>query len=100
MKIGYDAKRAFCNKTGLGNYSRFVLENIFKISSPELKIVAFTPKVEMGFFETFPFEKIIMPKKSIFSSLWRMYFIKNDIKKQKISLFHAYFWWCQRKDHL
>ncbi len=89
MKIGYDAKRAFCNKTGLGNYSRFVLENIFKISSPELKIVAFTPKVEMGFFETFPFEKIIMPKKSIFSSLWRMYFIKNDIKKQKISLFHG-----------
>ena len=28
MKIGYDAKRMFLNYSGLGNYSRNVLENI------------------------------------------------------------------------
>lgn len=89
MKIGFDAKRAFCNKTGLGNYSRFVLENILKISTPELNIVAFTPKIKKGFFDNFPTKKIVMPKKSIFSALWRIYFIKNEIKKQKISLFHG-----------
>ncbi|MEG0456363.1 MAG: glycosyltransferase family 1 protein, partial [Bacteroides sp.] len=26
MKIGFDAKRAVQNRTGLGNYSRFVIE--------------------------------------------------------------------------
>ena len=26
MRIGFDAKRAFNNTTGLGNYSRFVLD--------------------------------------------------------------------------
>lgn len=89
MKIGFDSKRAFCNKTGLGNYSRFLLENILKISAPELNIVAFTPKIKKGFFDNFPTEKIVMPKKSIFSAFWRIYFIKNEIKKQKISLFHG-----------
>ena len=26
MRIGFDAKRAAQNRTGLGNYSRFILE--------------------------------------------------------------------------
>ena len=26
MKIGFDAKRAVCNNTGLGNYSRLVID--------------------------------------------------------------------------
>jgi glycosyltransferase involved in cell wall biosynthesis len=89
MKIGYDAKRAFCNKTGLGNYSRFVIENILKISSEKLEIIAFTPKIKKGFFETFPFDKIVMPKKSIFLGLWRIYFIKKDIENQKLDIFHG-----------
>ena len=29
MVIGYDAKRAFCNRTGLGNYSRGVIAGVF-----------------------------------------------------------------------
>lgn len=89
MKIGYDAKRAFCNKTGLGNYSRFVIENILKISSEKLEIIAFTPKIKKGFFENFPFDKIVMPKKSFFLGLWRMYFIKKDIENQKLDIFHG-----------
>ena len=28
MKIGFDAKRAFNNFSGLGNYSRYVISNI------------------------------------------------------------------------
>lgn len=89
MKIGYDAKRAFCNKTGLGNYSRFVIENILNISSEKLEIVAFTPKIKKGFFENFPFDKIVMPKRSFFLGLWRMYFIKKDIENQKLDIFHG-----------
>ena len=89
MKIGYDAKRAFCNKTGLGNYSRFVIENMLKFSSAELKIIAFTPKVKKGFFENFPFDKIVMPEKSFFLGLWRMYGIKKAIENQKLDVFHG-----------
>ena len=28
MKIAFDAKRAFYNGTGLGNYSRFIINNL------------------------------------------------------------------------
>ena len=31
MKIGYDAKRAFENQTGLGNYSRDLINNGWKL---------------------------------------------------------------------
>ncbi len=30
MKIGFDAKRAFNNKSGLGNYSRNLMKGIIK----------------------------------------------------------------------
>ncbi|MFN7294962.1 MAG: glycosyltransferase family 1 protein, partial [Bacteroidota bacterium] len=32
MRIGYDAKRAFNNKSGLGNYSRNLIKSIVKLS--------------------------------------------------------------------
>ena len=39
MKIGYDAKRAVNNNTGLGNYSRLVIDTIastlFSAISPD-----------------------------------------------------------------
>ena len=34
MKIGYDAKRAFENQTGLGNYSRDLI-NTYSLSNPK-----------------------------------------------------------------
>ena len=44
MKIGFDAKRAFLNSTGLGNYSRDtirILSNYFKNNEYHL----YTPKI-------------------------------------------------------
>ena len=43
MKIGFDAKRFFNNKTGLGNYSRTLLKNIFKVQ-PENNYILYSPK--------------------------------------------------------
>ncbi len=43
MTIGFDAKRAFYNKTGLGSYSRTVL-NVLKQFYPENNYVLFAPK--------------------------------------------------------
>jgi glycosyltransferase involved in cell wall biosynthesis len=89
MKIGYDAKRAFCNNTGLGNYSRFILENILTLKDEKIDVVAFTPKTKKGYFDTFPKEKIVRPQKKFLSSIWRLHFIKKDIKAKALDIFHG-----------
>ena len=38
MKIGFDAKRAYQNFTGLGNYSRDLIENLIQ-DAPENQYV-------------------------------------------------------------
>ena len=43
MKIGFDAKRAYQNYTGLGNYSRDLLKQIF-INYPDNSYRLYTPK--------------------------------------------------------
>ena len=43
MQIGFDAKRAFNNATGLGNYSRRVVENLLHYF-PDEDYYLFTPK--------------------------------------------------------
>ena len=42
MKIGFDAKRAAQNKTGLGNYSRFVLQ-VLADAAPKNEYVLYIP---------------------------------------------------------
>ena len=42
MKIGFDAKRAAQNRTGLGNYSRFVLQ-ILSDFAPQNDYVLYIP---------------------------------------------------------
>jgi glycosyltransferase involved in cell wall biosynthesis len=95
MKIGFDAKRAFLNNTGLGNYSRDairVLSHFF----PENKYFLFTPKVPQthtvslfnGHANTF----IRTPKSLIsrvFTSYWRSKSVVKDLVADKIDLFHG-----------
>ncbi len=42
MNIGFDAKRAFHNFRGLGNYSRNLIQGLIKYN-PEHQYVGFTP---------------------------------------------------------
>lgn len=44
MKIGYDAKRAFRNNSGLGNYSRMVIAG--QLSEPTNRCLLYTPSVK------------------------------------------------------
>jgi glycosyltransferase involved in cell wall biosynthesis len=46
VRIGYDAKRLFNNFTGLGNYSRFVVDGIAE-RFPENEYRLYTPKVQL-----------------------------------------------------
>ena len=43
MRIGFDAKRAAQNKTGLGNYSRFVIEGLSRFY-PDNQYLLYIPK--------------------------------------------------------
>ena len=94
MKIGYDAKRAFHNFTGLGNYSRTLIETL-TTHFPENEYHLFTPKLNdiprVTKVTTPPSVSVHLP--SGFSkkipALWRSYSIKNDIKKSGIQIFHG-----------
>ncbi len=91
MRIGFDSKRLFNNFTGLGNYSRTLLRNLGKyftdheyyLYSPNLSR---TPETAF-FLEKQPF----YPKtsNSLFKSYWRSYSIVNQLKKDKIDLYHG-----------
>jgi len=81
MKVGFDAKRAFHNDTGLGNYSRFVIEGLLKYF-PENEYFAYSPKLsnrEIGI-------KGIMPKNKF---IWRSWLIKNDLQCDGIQIYHG-----------
>jgi glycosyltransferase involved in cell wall biosynthesis len=93
MKIGFEAKRVFHNKTGLGNYSRDLIR-ILAIHFPENEYYLYNPKkTESKLFETYKnnvFEKnprITFFK--IFKNYWRQKGIVSDLKKDEISVFHG-----------
>jgi glycosyltransferase involved in cell wall biosynthesis len=92
MRIGFDAKRAFFNKSGLGNYSRNVINYLLKFF-PENKYYLFSPKrSENIFFENSENIFTVFPENFLhkkISSLWRSHWISDDIKKKNIEIFHG-----------
>lgn len=89
MRIGYDAKRAFNNHRGLGNYSR---ETIRIVAShfPDSHLDLFTPKTDPSIrFDKPANASIIQPKHSFMSSLWRTYGITKEAKRQQLDLYHG-----------
>jgi len=94
MNIGFDAKRAFHNFSGLGNYSRLLIQSLSELYK-ENKYSLFTPKYKPHPLHSFADNdqcEIITPKgiESWFhSSFWRSYFIAKDIDIQNIDIFHG-----------
>lgn len=93
MRIGFDAKRAAQNKTGLGNYSRFILE-LLAIYAPENDYILYTPnphKISMlgnsVLKEAINYPTSFLWKK--FRSFWRVWGITTNIIKDNIQLFHG-----------
>ena len=83
MKIGFDAKRAFHNNTGLGNYSRFIIEALLKYA-PQHEYLAYTPK--LGVRNLGLGIKSVTPKKKLF---WRTWLIKNDLVRDEVDIYHG-----------
>lgn len=90
MKIGFDAKRAFHNTTGLGNYSRTLIGGLAK-NYPGHQYYLFNPKPSALYQPFFKNVHEIRPSgiNKIFSSLWRSSRVKNDLHKIGIDLYHG-----------
>jgi len=91
MRVGFDAKRAFNNKTGLGNYSRFVLDALLT-NEGDNEYFAYTPANAKNLFPDFPKDSTILPKSWFdkkFSSYWRYSTITRQLRNDKIDIFHG-----------
>ena len=92
MKIGFDAKRAAQNRTGLGNYSRFVINGLVDYAA-ENEYLLYVPNIKKATLlgRLSQVAKICLPVGiwQNLSSLWRVWGITADIRRDNISLYHG-----------
>jgi glycosyltransferase involved in cell wall biosynthesis len=91
MNIGFDAKRAYHNGTGLGHYSRTLLRSLSEYYL-EHQYYLFNPKASNKFDLKGNNLHEILPGKffdKLFSSAWRSSWVKKDLKRLKIDLYHG-----------
>ena len=92
MKIGFDAKRAFLNSSGLGYYSRNLLNALMKFHS-ENDYFLYTPKKNFRFVPEKSSQFIIKSPESqlakIYSSYWRTKLISKQISNDKLDIYHG-----------
>ncbi|NSL87833.1 glycosyltransferase family 4 protein [Chitinophaga sp. Mgbs1] len=89
MKIGFDAKRAYQNNTGLGNYSRSLINSLVA-GFPEHEYFLFAPK-RTDMYEAGP-TPVILPEKSLhrwLKSAWRSRYVVSDLQRLHIDLYHG-----------
>lgn len=92
MRIGFDAKRAYHNSTGLGNYSRTLIDSLAE-RYPEHQFLLFNPKPSAR-YETTAFNNVqeVLPSTPIarkLPSLWRSFWVTKEFAKLGISLYHG-----------
>ena len=95
MKIGVDAKRILYNRTGLGNYSRFVVnclsthfpDNEYKLYSTGKGIECLHNQINPKPSVSFRYPEGFTSK--LFPSLWRSNAIVHDLKQDQVELFHG-----------
>ena len=96
MNIAFDAKRAYNNRSGLGNYSRDIIRAIIK--KQEDNIYLFSTKFNQSVFDIKPllsplnFVENIQPEEPIdkwLTAYWRSFSIVKDVRKRKIDIFHG-----------
>jgi glycosyltransferase involved in cell wall biosynthesis len=90
MKIAFDAKRAFINKSGLGNYSRDIIRSLHDFY-PDNTYLLFTPEMNFELLEEEYCKNVILPKakSKIGKSYWRSFKMGELIAEQKPDIFHG-----------
>lgn len=95
MKIGFDAKRAFLNTTGLGNYSRDLIRSMVEYY-PENEYYLFSPRLKNSDFLIWAKKQtqvsIITPGSlgtRILGSYWRSFKILKCAQKLGLDIYHG-----------
>lgn len=88
LNIGFDAKRLFLNKSGLGNYSRWLVNGLIKLF-PENQYHLYTTNIS-NVQKDFTAENVHthLPP-NLFKSFWRSKGIKKDLLTDKIDVYHG-----------
>jgi glycosyltransferase involved in cell wall biosynthesis len=92
MNIGFEAKRAYTNGTGLGHYSRTLIRSLAEYY-PDNHYFLFTPKLTNRFDQSaYNNMQAITPSgfpSTLFKGAWRSSWVKSDLKKNHIQLYHG-----------
>lgn len=90
MRIGYDAKRFFLNSTGLGNYSRWLVNTLASFY-PENTYLLYTPKLRANSFAGLTTANIqtITPKRQVLTSWWRSRGIVKYLTRDQLDIYHG-----------
>lgn len=94
LKIAFDAKRAFNNHTGLGNYSRFVIKGMLD-AFPQHVFYLFTPSVKSEYaslVDGYTNVHVISPQHILgktFKALWRTFGVTGMLNKLEVDVYHG-----------
>lgn len=95
LKIGFDAKRANANRTGLGNYSRYIIEVLARRHSG-LDMTLYVPKKKhlesYDALLAYPQVSEMLPRpgfRSWIKSIWRTFGLAADLQKDKVCVYHG-----------
>lgn len=93
MIIGFDAKRAFKNRTGLGNYSRMLIGGVSECDAG-MECKLYSPSIEGPFADYFSDcvnVEAIVPGAlgGLFPHLWRGYGISRRLSRDGVDIFHG-----------
>jgi len=91
MRIGYDAKRLFCNVTGLGNYSRTLVYNVQQYA-PHNEYYLYTPQLKtLAEAESFTQNDTykIHVSNAFIKALWRSFGMVKQLQKDQLDIYHG-----------
>lgn len=90
MIIGYEAKRIYHNRSGLGNYGRNLVRSLnqyypqieLRLYNPWQGSVSFKPGGNV-------LERLPTPKSKLYAQMWRRSLVCKQAKKEGVQLFHG-----------
>jgi glycosyltransferase involved in cell wall biosynthesis len=92
MKIAFDAKRAYQNTTGLGNYSRTLISSLATFHNQHSYYLCSPKPTNLFDVSTFSNIENIVPENFLAQTLrsaWRSNWVKKDLQKKAIHIYHG-----------
>lgn len=90
MIIGYEAKRIYHNRSGLGNYGRNLIRAL-NHNYPQIELRLYNPWPGSIPFQAGPGVKECLPpqKSKLYAQLWRRRFVSKQAKEEGVEIFHG-----------